>query len=152
MVVEGSGTEFVLEKAPRSGYFSIASSLLFYLIALHTAIGFDAFGNVNLIQVDGQENIDKGMDLYEFSNLIISLGIVDAINMDGTFSYLSSGKFCLRTFSSLLSSLFFLFSGGGSSESVYMGKVISLPTCMDNATICERPISTGTCLTIPSSI
>jgi N-acetylglucosamine-1-phosphodiester alpha-N-acetylglucosaminidase len=101
-VVEGSGTAFLAEKAPR------------------TAVGVDKEGNLYLIQVDGQENIYKGMDLYEFSDFIVSLGVWSAVNIDG----------------------------GGSSESYYNGKVISSPTSYDNSTIAERPLGTGTCLTI----
>ncbi len=36
--------------------------------------------------------------------------------------------------------------GGGSSTSVYRGKVINRPTCKDTPTICERPVSSITCI------
>jgi len=100
--IEGGGTAFLAEKAPRS------------------AIGLDKTGTLYLIEVDGQENIYKGMDLYEFTDFILSLGIYHAINIDG----------------------------GGSSESYYDGKIISSPTCVDNSTICERSIATACCITL----
>ena len=36
--------------------------------------------------------------------------------------------------------------GGGSSVSVYKGIVISKPTCFDTAFICERRVTTITCM------
>lgn len=47
------------------------------------AVGLDREGTLYLIEVDGQENIYKGMDLYEFTDLILSLGIYNAVNVDG---------------------------------------------------------------------
>ena len=36
--------------------------------------------------------------------------------------------------------------GGGSSVSVYKGKVISKPTCLDIHFICQRPVTSITCI------
>ena len=36
--------------------------------------------------------------------------------------------------------------GGGSSVSVYKGKVISKPTCLDTHFICQRPVTSITCI------
>ena len=70
------------------------------------------------LQVDGQENIDYGMDLWEFSDLFLRLGVDSAINFDG----------------------------GGSSTSVYQNKVIDYPTCDDNSTKCERQVTSILCV------
>ena len=36
--------------------------------------------------------------------------------------------------------------GGGSSVSVYNGEVISRPTCMDTPFVCERAVTSITCV------
>ena len=36
--------------------------------------------------------------------------------------------------------------GGGSSTSVYHGSVIDQPTCIDTSVICERSVSSITCI------
>lgn len=36
--------------------------------------------------------------------------------------------------------------GGGSSVSVKDGKVIDKPTCMDTSLVCERPVTSITCM------
>lgn len=78
-------SSFVNEKAPRTG------------------VGVCANGTIALLQVDGEEDIDEGFDLWEFSQLFMDLGVTQAVNLDG----------------------------GGSSVSVYRDKVISRPTCDD---------------------
>ncbi len=58
------------------------------------------------------------MDLFEFSELFVNLGVIQAINLDG----------------------------GGSSVSVSEGEVISKPTCLDTPEICERQVTSITCV------
>lgn len=91
---------FTLEKAPR------------------TAVGIFANGTMALLEVDGEEDIDYGPDLFEMAELLVSLGVKSAINIDG----------------------------GGSSVSVYNGKVISQPTCNDTPEICERAVASIACV------
>jgi len=100
IILEQISNGFVTEFAPR------------------TAIGHDKQGRLLLLQVDGEEDIRKGMDLYQFTDLFISLGAWNAVNLDG----------------------------GGSSTSVEDGKVINNPTCNDTPVICERPVTTITCI------
>ncbi|KAL5457527.1 hypothetical protein EMCRGX_G034797 [Ephydatia muelleri] len=100
MVTEQIPAQFVTLKAPR------------------TAVAVSATGAVGLIQVDGVEDLKVGLDLYEFSEVIIALGWWHAANLDG----------------------------GGSSVSVYKGTVVSQPTCEDVPLICERAVTSITCM------
>lgn len=86
--------------------------------APRTAIGVFDNNSLLLIQIDGQEDINYGPDLYEFANVLLELQVKSAINLDG----------------------------GGSSVSVYNNNVISTPTCVDNSTVCEREVQSITCV------
>lgn len=91
---------FTLEKAPR------------------TAVGFFKNGTMVLMEVDGEEDIEYGPDLFETAELLVNLGVDAAVNIDG----------------------------GGSSVSVKNGKVISAPTCKDTPEICERAVANIACV------
>eukprot|EP01034_Spumella_vulgaris_P028982 gene28982-35947_t len=83
---------FTLEKAPRDG------------------VGVFQNGTMLLLEVDGEEDINYGPDLFEMAELLVDLGVDSAVNIDG----------------------------GGSSVSVSKGKVIDLPTCNDTPEILDR--------------
>ncbi|ETO16913.1 hypothetical protein RFI_20425, partial [Reticulomyxa filosa] len=87
-----TNSSFVTEKAPRTG------------------IGLWKNGSIVLLQVDGEEDIKSGLDLFEFTELFTYLKVDSAVNIDG----------------------------GGSSTSVYNDEVINKPTCSDNSDICQR--------------
>ncbi len=70
-----------------------------------------------LLEIDGEEDIKAGPDLFETAELLVSLQVESAINIDG----------------------------GGSSVSVKEGKVISQPTCNDTPIICERVVASIAC-------
>lgn len=91
---------FTLEKAPR------------------TAVGFYKNGTMVLLEIDGEEDINYGPDLFETAELLVGLGVESALNIDG----------------------------GGSSVSVKNGKVISAPTCNDTPEICERAVANIACV------
>jgi exopolysaccharide biosynthesis protein len=91
---------FCLEKAPR------------------TAVGFYKNGSMVLLEIDGEEDILAGPDLFETAELLVSLGVDTAINIDG----------------------------GGSSVSVHQGTVVSVPTCKDTPEVCERADASITCV------
>lgn len=91
---------FTLEKAPR------------------TAVGVMPDGKMILLEVDGEEDILAGPDLFEMAELFVMLGAHSAVNIDG----------------------------GGSSVSVYKGEVIDLPTCNDTPEVCERAVASITCV------
>jgi N-acetylglucosamine-1-phosphodiester alpha-N-acetylglucosaminidase len=91
---------FATEKAPR------------------TAIGTYKNGSMLLLEVDGEEDINAGPDLFEMAELLLNLKVESAVNIDG----------------------------GGSSVSVKNGKVISAPTCKDTPEICERAVASITCV------
>lgn len=93
-------SNFAVEKAPR------------------TSIGVFPNGSMVLYEVDGEEDIDAGPDLFEMAELLVDLGVISAVNMDG----------------------------GGSSVSVHNGEVVSLPTCDDSSTICEREVQSIACV------
>jgi N-acetylglucosamine-1-phosphodiester alpha-N-acetylglucosaminidase len=71
-----------------------------------------------LLEIDGEEDILYGPDLFETAELLVSLGVEGAINIDG----------------------------GGSSVSVYNGKVIDYPTCSDTSEMCERHVASFACV------
>jgi len=52
------------------------------VVSARTAIGHDRHGRLVIVQVDGK-TWDRGVTLYEFTELLISFGIVNAINLDG---------------------------------------------------------------------
>ena len=91
---------FTYEKAPR------------------TAVGAFANGTMILLQIDGEEDINAGPDLFETAELLVKLGVESAINIDG----------------------------GGSSTSVYEGQVVDQPTCHDTPIICERAVASIACV------
>jgi len=95
-----SPTGFTYEKAPR------------------TAVGHMPDGQMCLLEIDGEEDIDAGPDLFEVAELAVSLGVESMINIDG----------------------------GGSSVSVLNGKYIDKPTCNDTPTVCERAVASITCV------
>lgn len=88
------------------------------LKAPRTVITTHSNGSLYLVQVDGVEAEKKGLDLYEMAEIVIGMGMSQAVNLDG----------------------------GGSSVSVYEGEVISRPTCVDTPIICERAVTTITCI------
>jgi N-acetylglucosamine-1-phosphodiester alpha-N-acetylglucosaminidase len=95
-----SSTSFIDEKAPR------------------TTVGLFKNGSMILLQIDGEEDILAGPDLNEAAELLISLGVESAINIDG----------------------------GGSSVSVYNGDVVDYPTCNDTSEKCERNVASFACV------
>ena len=67
-----------------------------YFQSARVAIGHDKHGVVKVVQVDGKTR-NRGLSLDEFVELLLGMGIVNAINLDG----------------------------GGSSTSVVNGSVVS---------------------------
>jgi hypothetical protein len=65
MSVHESGNTFVSLRASRLG------------------IGHDQDGNLIIVQFDGDGNHHKGPNLYELAQVMIDLGAVNAINLDG---------------------------------------------------------------------
>jgi len=99
------------------------SSSFITLVAPRTAIGVTEDGDLILLQVDGIENT-SGMSLYQFADLLVSVGAWSAINLDG----------------------------GGSSTSYYNGKVFNTPHCNDTPPVCERSIASLTCVKTPNQL
>lgn len=52
------------------------------VISARTALGHDALGRVVIAQVNGQTH-KRGANLYEFAELLIRRGVINAINLDG---------------------------------------------------------------------
>ena len=57
-------------------------SLFAEIISARTAIGFDARGVVKVVQIDGK-SYETGLSLYQFADVLIKHGLVNAINLDG---------------------------------------------------------------------
>jgi len=88
------------------------------LIAPRTAIGTDEKGNLMIFEADGQEYNRIGLTLFQTAAWFKKLGVLHAINLDG----------------------------GGSSVAFYNGRIISYPTCTDTDKMCERTVTTITCV------
>ncbi|XP_074540062.1 N-acetylglucosamine-1-phosphodiester alpha-N-acetylglucosaminidase-like [Halichoeres trimaculatus] len=90
------------------------------VVSARTAVGHDSQGRLVLFQIDGQTG-SRGMNLWEFADMLKKHGIINAINLDG----------------------------GGSSTYVVNGVLASYPSdaCKpDNRWRCARPISTVLCI------
>jgi len=66
------------------------------LLAPRLAIGWDQQGRLILLVVDGVEAKKKGLDLKTFTSLLINLGAVEAINLDGggSVTFVWDGHIC----------------------------------------------------------
>jgi len=102
VAVEQPSYDFVWEKAPR------------------VAIGHDVHGNLLLFEVDGNEFLNAGLDMYEWATFIQSKGAINAINLDG----------------------------GGSATVYYKENIVNQLSeyCGFLASECERPVTTVVCI------
>jgi exopolysaccharide biosynthesis protein len=101
MSVQETGRDFITVKSARS------------------AIGHDSMGRIVLVNIQGK-SWERGVDLYQFADFLIQLGIVNAINLDG----------------------------GGSMTSVRDSVLVSAPSdpCgFDPQFKCEREVTTAIC-------
>mmetsp|Transcript_78176 Transcript_78176/g.209017 ORF Transcript_78176/g.209017 Transcript_78176/m.209017 type:complete len:278 (-) Transcript_78176:82-915(-) len=94
------------------------SSSFFTEKAPRTGLGIMPDGRLVLAQVDGIELAKQGVSLAEFAEILYLRGVLHAVNVDG----------------------------GGSSDSVYKGKVVGKPTCSDTPLVCERGVASVTCI------
>ncbi|ESO95068.1 hypothetical protein LOTGIDRAFT_188920, partial [Lottia gigantea] len=87
-----------------------------------SAVGHDKDGRVIMVQVDGKTNA-RGVNLHEFTDILLELGVVNAINLDG----------------------------GGSTTTVINHTLVNYPSdkCADGTFSCEREISTILCVHEP---
>ena len=87
--------------------------------APRNALGHDVHGRLLQFEADGEEDIYLGLTLWEYSAILMQhFEVANAINMDG----------------------------GGSSTTVYNGAVVDKPTCHDTPVICERAVTTISCV------
>jgi hypothetical protein len=49
----------------------------------HTLVGWNKQGHVYLVAVDGRQDASDGMSMAEAANFLLSLGVTDAVNLDG---------------------------------------------------------------------
>jgi len=52
------------------------------VVSARTAVGHDNLGRLIIVQVDGK-TWQRGVTLYEFTELLLSFGLINAINLDG---------------------------------------------------------------------
>ena len=86
--------------------------------APRTGTGVRADGVGMTLAVDGIEGASLGADLFEFADLFLEYGAVHAMNNDG----------------------------GGSTTTALHGKVFNTPHCSDSRTVCERAVTSITCV------
>ena len=89
------------------------------LIAPRTAIGSTVDGKLLFYVVDGCETTHQGMTLSELGEAFQKLGAHHAVNLDG---------------------------GGSTTATGPNGVVIDKPTCDDTGRICERTVTSITCI------
>lgn len=92
-------------------------------VAQRTAIGILAHGELLLLQVDGCERCPfsggpSGLSLQQLAQLLLNKGALHAINLDG----------------------------GGSSTTVFNGKVQNRPDCTEVGFRCERSVTSVVCV------
>lgn len=114
---------FTYIAAPRTaaGYFKNGSMILLQVGAPHRAALRCLAADIlyAAAQVDGQEDIEWGPNLFEVAELLVSLGVEGAVNLDG----------------------------GGSSVSVLHGQYIDLPTSSDvYPEVQERAVASFACV------
>ncbi|RUS85002.1 hypothetical protein EGW08_007247, partial [Elysia chlorotica] len=92
------------------------------VVSARTAIGHDVEGRVHLVEVNGKTD-QKGINLYSLAEMLIRMGIVNAINLDG----------------------------GGSTTTVINGTLVNYPSdqCQNSSYNCERPVTTVMCVHAP---
>jgi exopolysaccharide biosynthesis protein len=94
-------------------------------MAPRTAIGIRSNGQLVLLVVDGEEDIKAGADLYMMQDILLGeLDVTAAMNLDG----------------------------GGSSVAVYKDEIVSHPTCSDTHVMCERAVSSTTCISVKPNL
>ena len=95
--------------------------------------------SIHTHQVDGVEVEKEGLDLYEFAEVLIDFGAWQAAVSVLTVMHIVKSVILLLLCTQNL-------DGGGSSTSVYKGKVVDKPTCIDTREVCERPVTSITCI------
>ncbi|XP_060073566.1 N-acetylglucosamine-1-phosphodiester alpha-N-acetylglucosaminidase-like [Ylistrum balloti] len=93
-------------------------------LSARSAVAVDREGRVILMQVDGNTH-QRGVNLYEFADILLKFGVVQAVNLDG----------------------------GGSSSLLINNTMINQPPdiCKDDARFrCPRPVSTILCVHEPA--
>ncbi|XP_005095656.1 N-acetylglucosamine-1-phosphodiester alpha-N-acetylglucosaminidase isoform X2 [Aplysia californica] len=92
------------------------------VVSARTAVGHDADGRIHMIQVEGKTD-ELGVNLREFADILIDLGIVNAINLDG----------------------------GGSTTTVVNSTLRNYPPdkCVNSSYNCPRAVSTILCVHEP---
>ncbi|KAH9499715.1 hypothetical protein Btru_077652 [Bulinus truncatus] len=88
------------------------------VMSARTAVGHDKQGKIHMVQIDGKTHL-YGINLRQFADLLIELGLHNAINLDG----------------------------GGSATTVINGTVVNFPSdqCINSSYNCERKVSTVIC-------
>ncbi|XP_033754725.1 N-acetylglucosamine-1-phosphodiester alpha-N-acetylglucosaminidase-like isoform X2 [Pecten maximus] len=93
-------------------------------LSARSAVAVHKDGRVILVQVDGNTN-ERGINLYEFADILLKFGVVQAVNLDG----------------------------GGSSTLLINGTMINNPPdiCVDDPRFrCPRTVSTVLCVHEPT--
>jgi len=101
------------------------------LLAPRLAIGWTRQGNLILLIVDGIESKKMGLDLKTFTSLLISLGAVEAINLDGggSVTFVWDGHIC---------------ESSGVGQEPCKGNPTTFGPIFENKPY-ERPVTTITC-------
>lgn len=104
----------------QSRKFESPSSRFVTMAAPRTALAFDSRGRLLVVAIDGDEPTDRGLSLYQFADLLIDLGAVNAVNTDG----------------------------GGSTTVVINNRVVNHPSdkCPGSDLRCERTVTSIVCM------
>ncbi|KAL0487793.1 N-acetylglucosamine-1-phosphodiester alpha-N-acetylglucosaminidase [Acrasis kona] len=80
------GKNYVKESEKLEFEGTQASGSINYFVNLRSSrigLGHDAEGRLVIVQFDGDGNHDKGLNLHELAELMIGMGVINAINLDG---------------------------------------------------------------------
>eukprot|EP01137_Pigoraptor_chileana_P026372 Opistho-2@7534 len=117
-----NGTNFVSESADVEDLSHQETGRAFVTVrSARTAIGHDAHGRLVMAQIDGKTSV-TGIALSDFADLLISKGVVNAVNLDG----------------------------GGSGVVVLNGTVSNYPSDGPPLASQERPVTTVVCMHAPT--
>ncbi len=97
------------------------------MFLLHVCVGIPHYQHPNTnnhTQVDGNEDLHTGLNLYEFADLCLAYGAVNAVNLDGKPTLLQ----CWFRLCQCVVFLTHCGAGGGSATVYEKGKIINHPS------------------------
>jgi exopolysaccharide biosynthesis protein len=114
------------------------------ILSARTAIGYDVFGRLMILQVEGESFI-RGMNLHEFADFLVELGFESAINLDG------GGSATITAFNTLITEPSWTCTPADEAATEKAeDDDITIPStaaaAAESFRVCEKPVSSITCI------